>query len=269
MHAHDAAGNNLVVLVGADDRDNELIIEALAEQRSITRAHKSRGLTLVKTDLTNVAAREDLYSRGGVLTITSQILVVDLLSQLLEPASITGMIVLHAERINATSLEAFIIRLYRQKNKTGFLKAFSDAPEPFSTGFAPLATSLRNLFLQKSSIWPRFQLAVAKSLEGHRKAEVVEFEVPMTVNMRDIQNAVLECIEASISELRKAGTGIELDDWTVDHALHRNFDMIVRRQLDAVWHRISFRTRQIVNDLTVLRGVLQYAFFMFDFSYSD
>ena len=164
----------------------------------------------------------------------------------------------HNARIVATSIEAFIIRIYRQANKTGFLKAFSDNPEPFIGGFAPLSTMMRNLFLRKPSLWPRFHVTVAKSLEGHKKAEVVELEIPMTEDMRSIQNAILECVEVSISELRKAGTGLELDDWTLDSALHKSFDVIVRRQLDPMWHRVSYRTRQIVNDLTVLRTILQY-----------
>ena len=141
-------------------------------------------------------------------------------------------------------------------NKAGFLKAFSDNPEPFTTGFAPLASMMRNLFLRKPSLWPRFHVTVAKSLEGRKKAEVIELEVPMTDGMRDIQNAILECVEVSIGELRKADTGLELDDWTLDSALHRSFDVIVRRQLDPIWHRVSYRTRQIVNDLSVLRSIL-------------
>ena len=141
-------------------------------------------------------------------------------------------------------------------NKAGFLKAFSDNPEPFTTGFAPLASMMRNLFLRKPSLWPRFHVTVAKSLEGRKKAEVIELEVPVTDGMRDIQNAILECVEVSIGELRKADTGLELDDWTLDSALHRSFDIIVRRQLDPIWHRVSYRTRQIVNDLSVLRSIL-------------
>ena len=144
-------------------------------------------------------------------------------------------------------------------NKAGFLKALSDNPEPFTTGFSPLAAMMRNLFLRKPSLWPRFHVTVAKSLEGRKKAEVIELEVPMSDSMKEIQNAILECVEVSISELRKAGTGIELDDWTLDSALHKSFDVIVRRQLDPIWHRVSYRTRQIVNDLTVLRSILQYA----------
>ncbi|KAL8732357.1 MAG: hypothetical protein Q9166_002755 [cf. Caloplaca sp. 2 TL-2023] len=256
LHSFDAAGNNLIVVVGADDRENGWIGEALAEHAAVSRSSMARGLSQVNTDAMSVGTREKMYSQGGIFSITSRILVVDLLSKLLNPETVTGLIVLHSERIVATSIEAFIIRIYRQMNKEGFLKAFSDNPEPFTTGFSPLANMMRNLFLRKPSLWPRFHVTVAKSLEGRKKAEVIELEVPMTDGMKDIQNAVLECVEVSIGELRKADTGLELDDWTLDSALHKSFDVIIRRQLDPIWHRVSFRTRQIVNDLTVLRSIL-------------
>lgn len=258
LHAYDAAGNNLIVIVGADDRENGWIGEALAEHAAISGSPKCRGLSLVNTDVAGVAIRDNLYKKGGIFTITSRILAVDLLTENLNPAKVTGLVVLHSERITATSLEAFIVRIYRQKNKTGFLKAFSDAPEPFTTGFSPLATMMRNLFLRKPSLYPRFHVTVAKSLEGRRKAEVIELEVPMTEGMRAIQNAVLECVEVSIGELKKSNTGIDMEDWNLDSALHRNFDTIIRRQLDPVWHRTSYKTRQIVRDLTLLRNVLHY-----------
>ncbi|KAL9035258.1 MAG: hypothetical protein Q9180_004955, partial [Flavoplaca navasiana] len=256
LHTFDAAGSNLIVVVGADERENGWIGEALAEHAAVSKSSMARGLSQVNTDAMSVGAREKMYAQGGIFSITSRILVVDLLSKLLNPETVTGLIVLHSERIVATSIEAFIIRIFRQTNKQGFLKAFSDNPEPFTTGFSPLANMMRNLFLRKPSLWPRFHVTVAKSLEGRKKAEVIELEVPMTDGMKDIQNAILECVEVSIGELRKADTGLELDDWTLDSALHKSFDVIIRRQLDPIWHRVSFRTRQIVNDLTVLRGIL-------------
>ena len=216
----------------------------------------ARGLSVVNTDIMSVGTREKMYSQGGIFSITSRILVVDLLTNLIDPLSITGLVVLHADRVVATSLEAFILRIYRQKNHGGFITAFSDNPEPFTTGFSPLSTMMRNMFLQKVSIWPRFQVSVAQSLEGKKKAEVIELEVPMSDSMTDIQNAIMECVEVSIGELKKANTGLEMEDWNVDSALHKQFDMVVRRQLDPVWHRVSWKTKQIVNDLTVLRGML-------------
>lgn len=256
LHSYDAAGNNLVLLIGADERENGWLGEALAEHAAVSGSPKCRGLQLVNTDLMSVGTRERMYSGGGIFSITSRILIVDFLSGLLDPATVTGMVVLHAERVGATSLEAFIVRLFRQKNKKGFLTAFSDQPEPFTVGFQPLTTILRNLFLRKPILYPRFHVTVAKSLEGKRKAEVIELEVPMTDAMREIQTAVLECVEASIAELKKGNTGLEMEDWNLDSALHRSFDTIVRRQLDPVWHRTSFKTRQIVRDLSLLRTIL-------------
>ncbi|KAH6607405.1 dna excision repair ercc-4 [Trichoderma cornu-damae] len=256
LHSYDAAGSNLIVVVGADERENNWLGEALAEHAAVSASPKARGLTVVNTDSQTVGAREKMYAGGGIFSITSRILVVDLLTGLLSPELVTGIVALHADRIVATSLEAFILRVYRQKNKVGFLKAFSDNPDAFATGFSPLATMMRNLFLKRASLWPRFHVAVAQSLEGRKKAEVIELEVPMTDSMRAIQHAVMECVEVSIHELKKGNSGLDMDDWNLDSALLGSFDVAVRRQLDPNWHRVSWKTRQIVNDLTVLRGLL-------------
>ncbi|KAI9760612.1 MAG: amidophosphoribosyltransferase [Chaenotheca gracillima] len=258
LHSYDAAGSNLVIVVGADDRENDWLTEALAEHAAISMAPNARGFNKINSDSISVATREQMYARGGIFSITSRILIVDLLSALLDPATITGLIVLHADRVVATSTEAFIIRVYRQHNKDGFLKAFSDNPNPFATGFSPLATMMRNLFLRKPSLWPRFHVTVAKSLEGRKKAEVIELEVPMTDSMAEIQAAIIQCVEISIGELKKANSGLEMDEWSFDNSLHRDFDIIVRRQLDRVWHLVSRRTKQIVSDLTTLRTILQF-----------
>jgi len=97
-----------------------------------------------------------LYASGGIFSITSRILVVDLLTFPNLAESITGIIVMHAEKVIATSVEAFILRIFRQKNRNGFIKAFSDVPEPFTTGFSPLANMLKNLFLRNALLWPRY-----------------------------------------------------------------------------------------------------------------
>ncbi|KAJ5894927.1 hypothetical protein N7495_006618 [Penicillium taxi] len=256
LHFYDAAGNNLVLLVGANNRENDWIGEALAEHYAVSKSPNARGLKVINTEKATISTRERIYAEGGILSVTSRILVVDLLSGLLDAEKVSGMIILHADKVVATSLEAFIVRIYRHANKQSFLKAFSDSPEPFTTGFAPLANMLRNLFLRKASLWPRFHVSVAEALEGDRKAEVIELEVPMSSKMQEIQNAVLECVEISITELRKSNTGLDMEEWTLDSALHRNFDVSIRRQMDPIWHRVSYRTRQIVSDLSDLRAIL-------------
>ena len=58
-------------------------------------------------------------------------------------------------RISPTVLEAFIVRLYREKNKIGFLKAFTDQPERITSGLSPLKNIMKELQLRKVHIYPR------------------------------------------------------------------------------------------------------------------
>ena len=67
LHSYDAAGNNLIVIVGAEERENVWIGEALAEHAAISAAAKARGLTVVNTDFQSVGAREKMYAGGGHL----------------------------------------------------------------------------------------------------------------------------------------------------------------------------------------------------------
>ena len=63
LHSYDAIGNNLVVVVGADERENGWIGEALAEHAAISKTMDARGLNQVNTDMMSVGAR---YIRSDV-----------------------------------------------------------------------------------------------------------------------------------------------------------------------------------------------------------
>ena len=68
LHTYDAAGNNLVVIVGADERENGWIGEALAEQAAVSRAQAAKGLSVVNTDMMSVATRYTGYEMGKIAT---------------------------------------------------------------------------------------------------------------------------------------------------------------------------------------------------------
>lgn len=59
----------------------------------------------------------ETYLYGGVLSITSRIMLIDLLKERIPAHLITGIMILDAHRIAEFSLEAFIIDLFRSKNK--------------------------------------------------------------------------------------------------------------------------------------------------------
>ncbi|KAI5476750.1 DNA repair protein rad16 [Pseudohyphozyma bogoriensis] len=203
------------------------------------------------------ADRQSLYKSGGLISVTSRILVVDMLNGAIPVALIAGLVVLHAEDVTPTSIEAFVIRIYRNMNKTGFIKAFSDEPEAFTHGMAPLQTVMQQLKLREVLIWPRFHEQVCDDF-GKRKSDVVEVYQPLSDSMREVQTAVIECMEATLSEIKRSNSYLEVEDLTVENALFRTFDGLVRAQLDPVWHKVGPKTKGLVADLTTLRKLQAY-----------
>ncbi|ORY79814.1 DNA repair protein rad16 [Protomyces lactucae-debilis] len=252
LFALDVPGS-LTLLVNAEAHQQDWLGEFLVERQAVT--GQGAGMTKITSESTGVDARAKAYARGGVLAVTSRILIVDLLSRNLNPATVSGVVVLHAETVRSTSIESFILRVIRSDNKDAPIKAFSDQPEAF-TGFAPLANMLKSLFVPRVFLWPRFHLDVAESLDS-RKADVVELEVAMTPAMRDIQNAIMESMAAVMKEVRNANSQhLDLEEWNTEHALHKQFDAVIRRQLAPVWHRVSWRSKDLIADIGTLRHLL-------------
>ncbi|KAG9075269.1 hypothetical protein FRC06_010186, partial [Ceratobasidium sp. 370] len=101
---------SLVLLINCDaDEDT-----AIGEQLGVMGA-RHPGLRILDYEM-NSKDRTELYNRGGLVSVTSRILVVDMLKKDIPTEKITGIVVLHAERCSPLSLEAFIMRLYRDSN---------------------------------------------------------------------------------------------------------------------------------------------------------
>ncbi|KAG0275130.1 hypothetical protein BGZ95_009148 [Linnemannia exigua] len=248
---------NLVLLINTSAEEETALREDLLRSSGIDKGGASYFKSI--TSEQSLTERSELYRYGGVMAITSRILVMDLLTGRVPVQLITGILVANAHRVTASSTEAFILRLFRQSNTEGFIKAFSDQPEALSTGFATLEKTLRLLYLRKVNLWPRFHVTVTESLESHT-ADVIEIRQPMTKGMKAIQAAIISCMDICLQELRRSSSAIEIDvdDFTVEKALFKSFDVIIRRQLDPIWHRVSQKTKQLVGDLKILRSLLGY-----------
>lgn len=93
---------------------------------------------LLPFDVTNevsAAGRIDLYKSKPCLFVTTRILVVDMLNARIQGQHIAGMVIMNAHRVTDASGEAFAVRLFRMANKRGFIRAFSDQPTGFASGF--------------------------------------------------------------------------------------------------------------------------------------
>ncbi|KAG0242467.1 hypothetical protein BGW41_004035 [Actinomortierella wolfii] len=244
---------SLVLLVNTSSDEETALRDTLSFE-----ARQSSHFKSITSEL-NAAERAEIYRCGGVLAITSRILLADILNDVLPTHLVTGLLVANAHRITATSSEAFVIRLYRTRNSEGFLKAFSDNPEAFASGFSTLEKTMKLLYLRKVNLWPRFHIMVSESLETHA-ADVIEIRQPMTKSMKAIQAAIIDCMDACLQEIRRSSSAIEIDidDFTVENAMFKTFDITIRRQLDPIWHRVSPKTKQLINDLGTLRKLLAY-----------
>lgn len=221
---------------------------------------KIEGVEHLPRRVTNEIAsnsRYEVYTQGGIIFATSRILVVDFLTGRIPSDLITGILVYRAHRIIESCQEAFILRLFRQKNKRGFIKAFTDNAVAFDTGFCHVERVMRNLFVKKLYLWPRFHVAVNSFLEQH-KPEVVEIHVSMTPAMLAIQTAILDILNACLKELKYHNPSLEVEDLSLENALGKPFDKTIRHYLDPLWHQLGAKTKSLVQDLKILRTLLQY-----------
>uniref|UniRef100_A0A3Q1I197 DNA repair endonuclease XPF n=1 Tax=Anabas testudineus TaxID=64144 RepID=A0A3Q1I197_ANATE len=230
------------------------------EQEYFTEQLRVEGVShLPRTVTSDVQSTEryNVYTEGGVLFVTSRILVVDFLTDRIPAHLISGILVYRAHKIIESCQEAFILRLFRQKNKTGFIKAFTDKATAFSSGFCQVERVMRNLFVKKLYLWPRFQVSVNTALDRH-KPEVVELHVSLTPTMRAIQGSILDIMSACLKELKRYNPTLEAEDLSLENTLGNAFEKTIRHYLDPLWHQLGAKTKALVQDLKVLRVLLLY-----------
>ena len=110
---------------------------------------------LMPFDVTNevsAAGRIDLYRSKPCLFVTTRILVVDMLNARIQGQHIAGRVVMNAHRVTDASGEAFAVRLFRMANKRGFIRAFSDQPTGFASGFNKVRRQPIFCFVQQDGI---------------------------------------------------------------------------------------------------------------------
>lgn len=92
---------------------------------------------------------------------------------------------------------------------------------------------------------------------------------PMTELMRRCQDAITECMEAMLVELKRDHSlvslggavaeadeqNLDLEDLTVRNAQFKNFDTIVYMRLRPVWHKVGMKTKIHVQALAELRDL--------------
>ncbi|XP_013114075.1 DNA repair endonuclease XPF [Stomoxys calcitrans] len=241
LKAYSDAGN-LILVINSSDWEEEY--------------YKNRLEKKYIHDVANTATeRERVYLEGGVQFISTRILVVDLLKQRIPIELITGIVVLHAHTIIESCQEAFALRLYRQRNKTGFIKAFSSSAEAFTIGYGHIERIMRNLFVKELFIWPRFHAVVQASLKPY-EAQTIELHVPLSEKMKLMQTHILDIMNYLVREIKRINRTVDMEEITVENCVTKKFHKILQAQLDCIWHQLNSQTKLIVADLKILRSLM-------------
>lgn len=233
---------NLVLVLNCDDY----------EEKSFTKLLNSPH---VRQASNNGNEREKVYLSGGIQFISTQVLVLDLLKGRIPTELITGIFVLRAHKIIESCQEAFALRLFRQKNKTGFIKAFTSSAESFSFGYGHVEKVMRNIFVRDLFLWPRFHALIQKNLKTYEPVSV-EFSIPLTLKMTQIQTHLLDLMNFNVKELKRINPLVDLEEVTVENCVTKKFQKILQSQLDTIWNQLSAKTKLLITDLKVLRSLM-------------
>ncbi|KAK9870502.1 hypothetical protein WA026_008059 [Henosepilachna vigintioctopunctata] len=236
---------NLVFVINATDHEEKFFINEVNDVN-------------MHNDLNSATTSEnrvDMYLSGGIHFVSTRILVLDMLKKKIPMDKITGIILLRAHKILESCQEAFILRLYRQNNKKGFIKAFTNSAQSFTMGFGHVERIMRNIFVKELYIWPRFHSLIISSLKKH-EPQVIELHVPISENMRKTQTYILELMNLTVKELKRVNKTIELEEITTENCLTKKFHKILQMQLDLIWNQLNTRSRQLIYDLKTLRHMI-------------
>ena len=127
------------------------------------------------------------------------------------------------------SIESFIIKVFRERNRLGFVKGFSEDPETLQSGFGKVERLMRVLYVKRLYLWPRFRLEVVQTLALNKEPEVVELVTGLTPAMKSIQSAILAAMNTCIQELKRAAPQLETSQMTLENGLFYAFDVSIKR----------------------------------------
>lgn len=204
----------LVLLLNATKEDERALSDDTELNDALGGAAKA--LKSLSADVP-AQARQGIYKQGGLVAVTAQCAVVDMINKRMPTKLVAGIVVYNAHELTRTSNDAFALTLFREQNPHGFIKAISDNPGIANAGVGPLQQLMQSLKLRDVSLVPRFHEMVNTDLEkappGRKKArkvDVTEFYVEPTDKMKEIQVALADAMEKTLAEIRRSNTNVRV-----------------------------------------------------------
>ncbi|GAM28145.1 hypothetical protein SAMD00019534_113210, partial [Acytostelium subglobosum LB1] len=201
------------------------------------------------------SSKSNMYKKGGCYFAQASIFALDFLTKRMPSHLISGIIVNNAHRITDLSTETLLIRLYRQSNKTGFVKAFSTDPAALTQEIGRVQRVMKYLGVNHLDLWPCFQAKIQATLDK-TQLDLLELHTPMTESMVNIEKSLLETIQQAMVQLQKQNKNWDKSGApavNVDDGLFSSFDSMVQNQLKPIWGDINKRSKHLISNIKELR----------------
>eukprot|EP00733_Pompholyxophrys_punicea_P000256 Pompholyxophrys_punicea_v1_NODE_56_length_4190_cov_12.775333.p1 type:complete len:722 gc:universal NODE_56_length_4190_cov_12.775333:938-3103(+) len=117
-----------------------------------------------------IAQRRLAYKRGGIFHGTSRVLITDFVNGNIDVEKISSIVILNVECVREDGTEAFILHIFRERNRPGLIRAFTNSPLQLSR--QSLFSVSKFLNTPKIVLYPRFHKEVAASLSQLEATQV-------------------------------------------------------------------------------------------------
>lgn len=248
---------NFVVVTGIDAPEDDLLIDKFKSSYPDLTEQQRSSLQII-TASCSMSDRRKIYAKPNVLFISGRILVVDLLANRIPVHKINGLIVLNAHRVVENCLEAFICRLFRSKNRSGFIKGMSETAHSFCSEINRLDRAMRYMFLKRLSLWPRFHVNVTESFQKRASPEVIELRLPLTELMKKIQYSLMQLISTCLKEIARSNLSIlcDFENLSAENVICWNLRQYYARHFYPIWHQLNPKTKRTLDDIKLLKRLL-------------
>ncbi|ANQ08901.1 DNA repair endonuclease [Plasmodium coatneyi] len=195
--------------------------------------------------------RIELYIKRGVYFISSNILLIDMLTFKIIPEIIDGIFLCKNHKLIYNMKEVFITELYRKRNKYGFIKGISNNKRLVNSQHITNLT--QKLSIKKVYCYPRFHKNVHISLNNNfLQPTIYEINMDLPSDVHTMEESLLNLIHYLNLEIKKYHTFTDFDINALiysDNAENYTMNYIKTKNL-------TYNTKKLLKEIIVLAHVL-------------
>lgn len=201
------------------------------------------------------------YKQGGVIIITSRILIADLLKERIRENNISTIYIFNSDKLHYHCSEVFICSLLKEKNENIRIICLTDNSNIINSysNNCSLYHICMNLNVDNVILYPRFEKKVVKCLEEH-PTEVIQFKQDMSDKMKKIESILIAIIDDCIKgiKLEKSIFISNEKELNFDRKNYLNNRFIKRLENIIEKEKLKLKYNETMNYIKSIHRLLQY-----------